>query len=368
MNKLLSTFFLLFFHVSVFAKKIIITGETPGVNLGSIELYLMDNGVPKMINTYNIKNGYFKIDLSLKEKNYYYIISKQITGFVPFIPDKNIVMYIKDKDFNNTIIKGSEETILFNNYNKKAREMGFKWIEVDGQRQLCVKKNDSVCITDLSKKIDSLSKMLAAYNVTTLKENPDSYTALYILSRMYLQIELQDFDFYLKLLKHTLANHTQYLKLKKKYLLLHNTSRGKMAPNFTIEALLGEDSVRLSKFSNKYILLDFWGSWCGPCITSIPKIKALNDKYAANGLRIISLAFDYRRNFYTLLDLIHKYKMSWAHGFINKDEKSNSVIKNYGIISFPTYILIAPDKKILFRDNSNTNFEILEKIINDNVK
>ncbi len=93
---------------------------------------------------------------------------------------------------------------------------------------------------------------------------------------------------------------------------------------------------------NDSTLIHFWGTWCGPCIKNMPKIKDIHSNY--RDLGIIGVAVSGGKT--KTLDFIKKNKLDWPNFYFENEEKllANS---NFKVLSFPTYILIDKDNKIL---------------------
>jgi len=135
-------------------------------------------------------------------------------------------------------------------------------------------------------------------------------------------------------------------------------TEGFYIPKFEAKHL--DNSIfELNQHPNKYILLDFWGTWCNPCIALIPELKKLNSEFKNNNFIIVSVAYD--RDAQKVLDFVKNKQMDWEHVFVNQTQPDkNSLIEKLKITSFPTTILIAPNGKIIAR---NKTINELRKIL-----
>lgn len=116
---------------------------------------------------------------------------------------------------------------------------------------------------------------------------------------------------------------------------------GEEAKDFTLEDINGQQ-ITLSSLRGKHVLLDFWASWCGPCIKSFPHLKTIYEQHC-DKLEILGIAcHDKQDKWRTTVD---KYELPWLHVF-DADDK-NGVGASYGVLGVPTYILINPEGKIV---------------------
>lgn len=123
---------------------------------------------------------------------------------------------------------------------------------------------------------------------------------------------------------------------------------GQMAYPITCTDMDGQP-FELNALGGKYVLLDFWGSWCNPCISAIPDLVSLNEKYKQT-LSIVSIAYDEKKNLPVLNKLIRENRMQWIHLFEdNRDKNGFSIVNRFKVEAFPTQILIDPQGKIVLR-------------------
>lgn len=112
---------------------------------------------------------------------------------------------------------------------------------------------------------------------------------------------------------------------------------GKLAPSFTLKDLEGKQ-VSLSDFKGKVVLLDFWATWCGPCIRAIPHLEALHRKYKEQGLVVIGI--NHERD-HDKVKAFSKEQISYVV-LLDADEQ----FKEYGIRGIPTAFYINREGEI----------------------
>lgn len=142
----------------------------------------------------------------------------------------------------------------------------------------------------------------------------------------------------------SLKKSTRINKLLKALELKEETSVGKLFKDF--EITYEGTTKRLSDYvgKGKYTLVDFWASWCGPCIRETAVLKQLNELYSGKGLQILGVAvWDEPEN---TLTAIEQHKLPWEQ-IINAQTIPTDI---YGISSIPCIILFDPDGNIVSRD------------------
>ncbi len=111
--------------------------------------------------------------------------------------------------------------------------------------------------------------------------------------------------------------------------------KGQPAKDFTLYDLDG-NPLSLSSLRGKYVVLDFWGSWCGWCIKGIPDMKKYYEKYAG---KFEILGVDCNDSDKAWRDAVKKYELPWKHVY---NPRESSVLSDYNVQGFPTKIIIDP--------------------------
>jgi thiol-disulfide isomerase/thioredoxin len=120
--------------------------------------------------------------------------------------------------------------------------------------------------------------------------------------------------------------------------------------------------VDLEKLRGKGVLIDFWASWCGPCMMEMPKVKAAYDKLHPQGFEIIGINLDEDKD--QMQRVLAKSNMTWPQSFDGK-KWDGPLVERFGIMSIPTVWLV--DKRGVLRDlNARGNLvERVEKLLQE---
>ena len=121
-------------------------------------------------------------------------------------------------------------------------------------------------------------------------------------------------------------------------------TKGTQAPGFTLKDPDGRD-VSLSDFAGKYVVLDFWATWCPDCREDIPKLKELWETYGSDKVAFLSVAFDTDKDRWA--GYIADNGLGWTHVSPLAKWKETQVSKDYHVNWIPTMYLVGPDGKVI---------------------
>lgn len=188
-----------------------------------------------------------------------------------------------------------------------------------------------------SAKLDSVQEAAMNENI----DNPIGY--YFFLQKAY-DMNLDDFN---KAVNNTpsLGEYQRIKELKTAKINKEETGEGKMFKDFVVPSDSAE-AFRLSDIVGKgqYVLVDFWASWCGPCIRETAVIKDIYKEYAPKGLKVLGVAvWDEPEN---TLNAIESHELPWQN-VLNAQKIPTDI---YGISGIPCIILFGPDGTIIARD------------------
>lgn len=119
--------------------------------------------------------------------------------------------------------------------------------------------------------------------------------------------------------------------------------QGKPAPEFALPGKQG--TIKLADYRGKFVYLDFWASWCGPCRQSFPWMNEMQAKYGKDGLAIVAVNVDQKR------EDAEKFLSQLPAQFTVAFDAAGTTPKAYAVKAMPTSMLIGPDGTVRFMHN-----------------
>ena len=321
---ILQLFVILFFTIEVFAQKEVSIKGKLSNNLGFTEVFL-ENIISQIdLDSADVKiDGTFSMKSKIEKGDFYKLrFSKEHYLLMVLEPGENINVEIDANNMYGPKITGSINSEKIYTTFGKIREF-------DDEMQLLTKKLEQQKKDYLRNFVlDNLTSLSSLFFIESLspEEDADVYKKLdESLSKLYPD-------------NYMVAN--LHLKVKSEDAL----GIGSEAPEINLPGIDGKN-MKLSSLRGKYVLIDFWASWCGPCRKESPEMVALYKENNKKGFEIYSVSLDQKKEDW--IAAIKKDKLgSWAH--VSDLLYWNSVAaKTYGIDAIPFTVLLDKEGKII---------------------
>jgi thiol-disulfide isomerase/thioredoxin len=357
---LFTSFYLLIFSVksqTIKSDSVFINGKIIGRDTGIIKLSYLNKYQIWVNDTVRVKNGRFsftcliveptlvKVSGNIKPRS---IDEPNITEI--FIEPNRTNIILTENDFKNAKVEDSRSQALIYRLNalKKVVDESSKPL---AERYSVVKEDYANGDTSkmLLNKMENIKDQLKPYqdkkrkiDLEFVRNHNDEFISSYLLGYYVNKIPQDSLQFYYNLLtpsvKNNIYGQTIYdvLNAEKKPVL----SIGDIAPNIMMYDING-NLINMESFkSQKYILLDFWASWCIPCRRMNPSLKKIHKNYNDTDLEIISLSFDFNETNWKKA-IVKDSLGSWKHILVGLNgESADHIRNNYGVMTVPNYILI----------------------------
>lgn len=214
------------------------------------------------------------------------------------------------------------------------------------------------------KALDTLSSAMSDLQVAVterfIKENKDNLVGAYVLAAyLYNLPDIHHTDSLYRLFDPQILQASYPLQQLRKELDI----KFSLLPGGTVSALNGIDingkPFNSAKLKGRYVVLDFWGTWCIPCISGLPKMKQYEAKYK-DRVSFVSIACHDKETRWRAM--VARLGMTWTQLI---DDTRNRIVLQYFVENFPTKILIGPDGKVVktFRGEGGDFYHTLDKLM-----
>ena len=323
--------------VEVENEGLIIEGQLESVNSGTVFLEANQQGKNVKVASSEIDDsGGFKIQSDAIQKNYAYKL---------VLPNaEELFLYLDANEIHvnevagNLVISGSEESKYYNDYMQIIMNYNADLSELNKSYQHYANTGNTKEAQKVSEEFSKINTQRLNALKTLLSNMPASMTLMNGLLEF-----LDDADNHSAFLKSSLEkikassadvpNKEEFVKHIESKLVL---SKGNVAPNFTLPTPAG-GTISLSSLRGKYVLIDFWASWCSPCRAENPNVVKVYEKYKKDGFEILGVSLDKDKERW--LNAIEKDGLVWKHGSDLKFWQSD-VAQLYGVTGIPFTVLV----------------------------
>jgi len=196
-----------------------------------------------------------------------------------------------------------------------------------------------------------------------LKEHPESYATAFILDRYGDNLAVDRQEEIWNALPQSLRESHEGQKTIDRINGIKSTEIGGYAADFTLETDTEGKTMERSSLNGKYVLIDFWASWCGPCIAEFPNLKETYGRFRDKGFEVLGVSIDKNRN--SWLDALKKHELPWPQ-VIDRPGDEAIALKKYAASVIPTTYLLDPDGKIIAKNLKGKALEeFLGKVLGD---
>jgi len=330
---------LLFSSVS-YAQKAKVSGNITGLNGPTLVFYYAVGDSTKG-DTVAVKNGKFTWVTKLSDP-------QKVSVFFPnrmiefFAESGNIKITGNIDSLDRLKITGSktqDEADAFEKTLKDIRDQEMplyqKWGKVSKEEQIA-----------LEAKLDDLRMQRRARANRYIAKHPGSAFSVSLISDRAMMGEYNDIKNLYDLLAPSAQQSTAGKQIANRLTVLKRSSIGETMLNFAQNNTEGQP-VRFSDFKGKYVLVDFWASWCGPCRAENPNVLKAYNKYKDKNFTVVGVSLD--DNGEKWKKAIRDDNMPWTQLSDLKGWR-NEVSTYYGIMGIPSSLLVDPQGKIIAKD------------------
>ena len=313
-----------------------------------------------------LKDGKFILTVSFKEPTRYFFYSdyerRTKGGYSPYgilVTEPGTVSIDADiESFFKSKITGAKENSLYNSFAEVSNAAQKKMMDdltlKYGAELINNRKPDTSDIRykqlleDYRLMSETNQKLESVRLKQFVKANPGAFASVLLLDGNARTMELQELESLYHALSPTYKETRSGKSIVKGIEARKITAIGKTAPDFTQPDTLGR-AVKLSDLRGKYVLVDFWASWCGPCRAENPNLVKSFNRFKDKGFTVLGVSLDQPGKKEAWMAAIHKDGLAWTQVSDLKFWDNEAAVL-YGIKAVPANLLLDREGKIIAKD------------------
>ena len=259
------------------------------------------------------------------------------------------------------IITGSKNMEYFNQLNTLRTDMEAKVSRWNKEMAAATEKKDNKKIAQIEQDYQAAEQDVVNKAKAMLPEMGTSLASLFALNFINIESDFSTYEALAQKFETEKPNSPHAKSLIGRVARIKGVSVGAPAPEIALSDTSG-NTVPLSSLKGKYVLLDFWASWCGPCRQENPNVVRMYNKFKDKGFAIYSVSLDKAKE--SWVRAIRNDNLTWTHVSDLKFWQSEAAQK-YGVQAIPATFLLDKDGKIIAKNLRGDALEQkLEEVLN----
>lgn len=321
-----------------------IKGEIKG--LKDSEFYLIrQEGEQLEFDTIKVDNGKFSFEGDAKNPDIYMLSFPSVERPIPvFIEPGTFTVSGDIKSPYQLSIKGGEMQEQFDGFNKLAEPMSNLYYALNSEYNVAAHTNDTTEMNHVQYRIDTLTKQFISRTdqyITSL--SPGICKAYLISANMLVNPDVKKLEEITKDFSDELKLNKYSVKIFETLENARKTGVGAVAPLFVLKDIAERD-ISLESYKGKFVLVDFWASWCAPCRKENPELVKIYQEFHGANFDMLGVSID--NNAAAWKQAVLDDRLSWPQVIDNKEVCN----KQYGFMSIPSNVLVGPDGKIVAKN------------------
>jgi len=354
-----------------------VSGNVKGLDTDFMSIdYKDENGI-RILDSISVKDNSFSYTAKITQATHFYIwpkvertIKRVGRGLIPVVsskfsflasPGDDIVFKGDITDFVNAYPSGNDANNDLAKINREIYPLMNKSVNISLKRRNSTGGEFPKILAD---SLRILNSEVARAKKDFVFSNPKSKAAVWYLSDMMArrQISNKEVTKAFRNFDEGLSEYRYYKEVAARIEGLKSITIGKTLPNFSTKNTMDGNEFQFNSLKGKYVLIDFWGTWCGPCISEMPKVKEYKNKYKD---KLVVLGI----NKGDTKEKIEKFVVSKGYDWkqLLSGQRDEDLVVKFNVTSFPTKFIIDPDGKILHKSSgiSGSSFTKIDQLLKE---